>query len=470
MTSGIRHDYKPSPERSPADGAAVGEAGGGWTLHIATVVAAALVLIGLAWLLPGGDDESAAPTDLAMVETRLALPQSRFATTIMTPTEPVAEPALPPATVPGPVPDLPVIQETIGRGDTLDAVFRRNGIKARDLVVMMGVKDAKEHLRMLRPGDTLELQARDGDLQQLTRRIDETRSLRVERDGDRFAATWVEHPIEVRTARAGATIRTSLFEAGKAAGISDRLIMSVAGVFAWDIDFALDIRQGDRFVVVYEEIWQDGAMLRDGDILAAEFVNDGEVFRAVRFEPPDGRADYYTPEGRSVRKAFLRAPVDFRRVSSNFNPNRLHPVLKVRRPHRGVDYAAKTGTPIKAAGDGKVSFRGRKGGYGNVVIIEHGGNITTLYAHMSRFAKGVRSGTRVRQGQVIGYVGRTGYATGPHLHYEYRVNGVHRNPRTVKLPDAKPVDSRYKEQFVVATRPLLLQLDALSRTQVAQAD
>jgi murein DD-endopeptidase MepM/ murein hydrolase activator NlpD len=236
------------------------------------------------------------------------------------------------------------------------------------------------------------------------------------------------------------------------------------------VDFALDIRKGDGFSVVYEERWVDGKRLRDGSILAAEFQNQGDVFRALRYNVAEDRSEYFTPEGNSLRKAFLRAPVDFRRVSSNFNMGRLHPVLKVRRPHRGVDYAARTGTPIKAAGDGRIIHRGRKGGYGNTVILQHGGNITTLYAHMSKYAKGQRVGTRVRQGQVIGYVGQTGLASGPHLHYEYRVNGAHRNPRTVKLPEAEPVDPALREDFLRATAPLVAELDALKQIRLAQTN
>jgi murein DD-endopeptidase MepM/ murein hydrolase activator NlpD len=253
-------------------------------------------------------------------------------------------------------------------------------------------------------------------------------------------------------------IDSSLFESGVEAGLSDKLIMNIAGIFAWDVDFVLDIRGGDHYYVQWEEIWQDGEFVTDGEIVVAEFNNDGRQHQAIRFVDDNGRSDYYTPEGNSVRKAFLRSPVDFR-VSSSFNPNRLHPVLKTRRPHRGVDYAAPNGTPIKAAGDGKVIFRGVKSGYGNVVILQHGGNITTLYAHMSRFASSARTGSRVRQGQTIGYVGATGMVTGAHLHYEYRLNGVHRNPRTVKLPQAEPIAEKYREQFLAAAHPILRELE-----------
>jgi murein DD-endopeptidase MepM/ murein hydrolase activator NlpD len=259
-----------------------------------------------------------------------------------------------------------------------------------------------------------------------------------------------------------------LFEAGLKAGISDAVTMDMAGIFQWDIDFIQDVRLGDEFTVIYEELWRDGVKLRNGEIVAAEFINQGKSYRAARYRDGDGRASYFTPEGRSVRRAFIRAPVDFTRISSNFNPNRRHPVLNTIRAHRGVDYAAPTGTPIRAAGDGKVIFRGVQGGYGNAVVLQHGGNITTLYGHMSRFGN-ARVGARVRQGDVIGYVGKSGLATGPHLHYEYRVNGTHRNPRTVPLPPADPVPAHQQDDFRATTATLWRQLDLYQRDPVTAA-
>jgi murein DD-endopeptidase MepM/ murein hydrolase activator NlpD len=294
-------------------------------------------------------------------------------------------------------------------------------------------------------------------------------TLLISRHEERFHTQIIEHPIEVRITHASGVIDSSLFLAGQQAGLSDNIIMEMANIFGWDVDFALDIRKGDSFSLLYEERYLDGEKLRDGRILAAEFNNRGQDFQAVLFTDPEGRSQYFSPDGKSMRKAFLRSPVDFRRISSNFQRERYHPVLGERRPHRGVDYAAATGTPIKAAGDGRVIFRGKQGGYGNTVILQHGNNITTLYAHMSRFQKGVTNGTRVRQGQVIGYVGMTGLATGPHLHYEFRINGVHQNPLTVKLPDAEPIPSKYAEQFREQTLPLLAQLDHLNRVQVASS-
>jgi murein DD-endopeptidase MepM/ murein hydrolase activator NlpD len=245
--------------------------------------------------------------------------------------------------------------------------------------------------------------------------------------------------------------------------------MELAGIFGWDIDFALDIREGDEFRLVYEEQFLDGEKIRNGNILAAEFVNRGHSYRAVRYQAKNGRADYYTPTGQNMRKAFLRSPVDFRRISSRFG-KRHHPVLNRMRMHKGVDYAAARGTPIRATGDGKIIYRGRKGGYGKTVIIRHGSKYSTLYAHMSSYNRKVRHGSRVKQGQIIGYVGATGRATGPHLHYEFRVHGAHRNPLTVKLPSAASIDKKLKSDFLQQTRGLIAQLDGLQRVDVALAE
>jgi murein DD-endopeptidase MepM/ murein hydrolase activator NlpD len=355
-------------------------------------------------------------------------------------------------------------------GDSLDVLFRRHGLSVVDLARLLKLKEVAPHLKRIRPGDLIEVR-HDGDsVLALTRRLDLTRSLVVEAGDDGYGVGYLDHPVEVVVRQAHGRIASSFYVAGIESGLSDQAIMRLAGIFAWDIDFALDIRRDDWFAVVYEEVWQDGEKVRDGEILAAEFRNQGRSYRAVRYLGPDGRADYYTPEGRSVRKAFLRAPVDFTRVSSNFNPNRLHPILKVKRPHQGVDYAAAQGTPIKAAGYGKVVFAGTKGGYGLAVILQHGGNVTTLYSHMSRIGSAARVGRRVQQGQVIGYVGRTGLATAPHLHYEYRLNGVHRNPRTVTLPEADPIPGELKAQFASATNDLIAELDSLAPTRLAAAE
>src|SRR3984893_15937179 len=265
----------------------------------------------------------------------------------------------------------------------------------------------------------------------------------------------INNPVEVRVRTAAATIESSLFQAAGAADISDTVALKLANVFAWDIDFVLDIREGDRFTAVYEQIYQDGKYLRDGEVLAAEFVNSGKVYRGGRFAADDSRsASYYTPDGLALRQAFLRAPVEFTRISSVFNPHRMHPILNRIRGHMGTDYAAPMGTPVHAASDGRVSFAGQRGGYGNAVVLAHSNSVSTLYGHMSRFVRHIRVGTRVQQGDVIGYVGMTGLATGPHLHYEYLVNGVHKDPQTVHLPGAEPRHAEMLQKFRHLTAPL----------------
>ncbi len=357
---------------------------------------------------------------------------------------------------------------SVRTGDTLELLFRRNGLSLSDLAAMAGLGDAREHLRLLRPGDTITISHRAGRVLSLAKELDKVSLLQIDRNPTGFHARILERDVDIRSVSRHGVIQSSLFEAGVAAGISDGITMNMAGIFQWDIDFIQDVRVGDEFTLIYEELWRDGVKLRDGEIVAAEFINQGTPYRAARYVYSGGNSDYFTPEGRSVRKAFLRAPVDFVRVSSSFNPNRRHPLLNTIRAHRGVDYAAPTGTAVIAAGDGKVTVRGVRNGYGNTVILQHGGNITTLYAHLSRFAN-LRVGSRVRQGQTLGYVGQSGLATGPHLHYEYRLNGVHRNPRTVTLPPADPVQTEYREDFLAVAAPLWRQLDLYRRTRFSTA-
>jgi len=260
-----------------------------------------------------------------------------------------------------------------------------------------------------------------------------------------------------------------LFIAAQKAGLPDNLTMQLADIFGWDIDFALDIREGDQFTILYEEFYLDGEKIKNGRILAAEFVNSGKVFQAVRYAAPGKDADYYSLDGKSMRKAFLRTPVDYRRISSRFTLGRKHPILNTIRAHKGVDYAASTGTPIRVTGNGKIIFRGTKGGYGNTIIVQHANKYSTLYAHMSRYKGGLRKGSRVKQGQIIGYVGSTGLATGPHLHYEFRVNNVHRDPLRVKLPGAPPLDKKYLADFKSESAALIAQLDTIRSVQVASS-
>jgi murein DD-endopeptidase MepM/ murein hydrolase activator NlpD len=347
----------------------------------------------------------------------------------------------------------------VRRGDTLDRLFRREGLNPQDLARTLTLAPARDNLRLLRPGDEIRVHHDGGNVTELSRDIDVFSTLRVTRAGDGFEARVVALDYQTRTSSTSAEIRSSLFEAAAGAGISDGTIMKLASVFASDIDFVLDLREGDRFTLVYEEMWRNGEKLAEGEILAAEFVNQGRTHQAVRYRSDDGRVSYYTPEGKSLRRAFVRAPLAFSRVSSDFNPRRRHPILNTIRAHRGVDYAAPAGTPVRAPGDGKIIFRGRKGGYGNAIIMQHPGGITTLYGHLSAFAKTAREGQPVSQGSIIGYVGATGLATAPHLHYEYRVNGRYMNPRTVSLPDATGIGDGERERFLRAAAPLLQQLD-----------
>ena len=333
-----------------------------------------------------------------------------------------------------PKPEYETLTLTIRRGDTLDQLFRKHKLDIGHLTTIARIDEARKQFRKIKPGDVFEITHDDGQLVSMYSALNLTSALQVDRQESGFKAAIVERPIEVRKRLAHGVIDTSLFESAAAAGLSDKLIMNIAGIFAWDVDFVLDIRNGDSYYVQWEEIWQEGEFVTDGEIIAAEFNNNGRTSRAIRFVDDSGRTDYFTPDGHSVRKAFIRAPVDFTRVSSNFNPKRRHPILNTIRAHRGVDYAAPRGTPIKAAGDGKVIHRGVKNGYGNAVILQHGGNITTLYAHMSRYASKARLGTRVRQGQTIGYVGATGLATANHLHYEYGSTASTATPGLSRCP------------------------------------
>jgi len=357
---------------------------------------------------------------------------------------------------------------TVGPGDSLSALFSRAGLRAGDLHALINSsKDAKA-LTRIHPGETIHYRIdAEKRLLGMKYQLNENNMLLLERQGSTFKASQESLPSRVVLRESQGIINSSLFMAGKDAGLEDRLIMELAGIFAWDIDFALDIRSGDSFALLYEALYRDGKFLRSGNIMGAEFVSRGKSYRAIRHVDSNGVANYYSPEGRSMRQAFLRSPVDFHRISSHFNPNRLHPVLGTTRPHRGVDYAAPTGTPIRAAGDGRIVHLGRKGGYGHTIIIQHGTRYSTLYAHMSRYASKLSAGSRVRQGQVIGYVGMTGTATGPHLHYEFLVDGTHRDPVRVKLPDAEPIADRYRAEFKASAAPLVARLNSMRPQQVA---
>jgi murein DD-endopeptidase MepM/ murein hydrolase activator NlpD len=351
-------------------------------------------------------------------------------------------------------------------GDTLERIFRRVGVNPAD-AYLSSRQDEAQVLNHLRPGKTLTVAAtEDGHLQRLEYEIDLATRLRLQRTPgtDRFTVERKTRQFETRLRYVSGTINSSLFDAGQQAGLSDSIIMQLVEIFGWDIDFVLDLREQDGFTVVYEEQYWRGEKVADGAVVAAEFVNRGNRYRALRHVDDDGRAQYYSPQGENMRKAFLRTPVEFSRISSRFG-RRHHPVLNRMRMHKGVDYAAPAGTPVRATADGRIVLRGRKGGYGNAVVIRHGGSYSTLYAHLSRFKSGQHTGDRVRQGDVIGYVGSTGLATGPHLHYEFRVNGAHANPLNFKQPKAEPIPAKYRSEFLQQAAVWQTRLDLVARRE-----
>jgi murein DD-endopeptidase MepM/ murein hydrolase activator NlpD len=364
------------------------------------------------------------------------------------------------------------VEHRIANGESLARIFAAQGLDAALLHRIVSSSKEAKSLARIQPGQTIRfLLDENSELTRLELHRNRVESLRVGITDDDISFEQISKAVEKRTASAAAVIQASLFVDAQKAGLSDGQIMGLASIFGWDIDFALEIRAGDQFRVLFEEHYLDGEKLRDGPILAAEFTNRGKTFRAVRYEDRNGEVGYFDDDGHSKRRAFIRTPIKFARVSSRFNPKRWHPILKRWRSHKGVDYAAPAGTPIRASGDGRVSFRGTKGGYGRTVILQHAGQYTTLYAHMSKYSKRAKVGARVKQGQVIGYVGKSGLASGPHLHYEFRVHGVHKDPLRVRLPKALTLPKSEIATFRETTAPLLAQLDSIpADTMVARAE
>jgi len=345
-------------------------------------------------------------------------------------------------------------------GDTLAQLFQNQGLSSQSLYKLT-LSEHGKILNKINPGDKVGFQMnQDNKLQGFRLEKSLFESFEFNLEADAFISQKILLQPDIVETFAQGTIDSSLFETGLEAGMSNNVIMELATIFGWDVDFALDIRQGDNFSLIYQEKYLDGKKVGDGDILVARFENHGNTYTAIRFEDAKGYSQYFTPKGLSMRKAFLRTPVDFTRISSRFNLSRKHPILHKIRAHRGVDYAASRGTPIKAAGDGKVIFAGRKGGYGRVLILQHGTSYTTLYAHLKAFRRGVRVGKRVKQGQVVAYVGSSGLASGPHLHYEFRVNGTHRDPLKVRLPHAKPIDKKQKDHFMHYAQVMVMRLES----------
>jgi murein DD-endopeptidase MepM/ murein hydrolase activator NlpD len=353
-------------------------------------------------------------------------------------------------------PSLRWVEQSVGSGDSLSTLFSRAKLSALDVYKVTSSKDGKL-LRDLFPGESFRFGInRSGELEELHYIQSRLVSRIYNLENDSYSSELKElEPDTLLSYREG-IINDSLYLSGQQANLPDKLIMELANIFAWDIDFVFDIRQGDSFAILFEEQYLDGEMFAVGDIIAASFTNRGRTYDAVRYTDSSGSSSYYTPEGLSMRKAFLRAPLDIFRISSGFNLRRKHPIHKMIKAHRGVDYAAPRGTPVFSAGDGKVTATGYSKANGNYIFVQHGQTYVTKYLHLNK--KKVRRGQTVKQRQVIGTVGSTGYATGPHLHYEFLVNGVHRNPRTVKLPQANPISATELAAFKLATTPVLTQL------------
>jgi murein DD-endopeptidase MepM/ murein hydrolase activator NlpD len=348
---------------------------------------------------------------------------------------------------------------TVRPGQTLDAIFRQQGYSVALLHRILALNNDTKGLTRIRPGDVFDFRADDaGELAEMRYPLDEARYLIVRQLGEELFAETLQREIATEVAETEGIIDSSLFVAGKKAGLSDAMVMKLANIFGWDIDFVLDIREGDRFMLVYEKLYREGEFLREGEILAATFINQDERFQAIRFDDGENTG-YFAPDGRNMRKAFLRAPLNFSYISSGFNPRRMHPVLKRIRPHNGIDYYAPRGTPVYAAGSGTVTRSGYSAANGHHVFIKHAGSIETKYLHFTK--RMVKQGQKVKQGQTIGTVGSTGLATGPHLHYEFVVNGVHRNPRTVPLPKVEPLKGDSLLAFQSRAAPLLTQLSRI---------
>ncbi len=358
------------------------------------------------------------------------------------------EVALPDWTPGAPEAQRYVTQERVLRGDTVAALFDRLGVRdPRALDFLRGDSTGRMIFRQLVPGRMLQAQTDAGGALLALRYFASTSSmLEVQRTANGFTSRQRSITDTPRLVYKTATIESSLFAATDDAGIPDAIALQLVRIFATDIDFHVDLRKGDRFSIAYEMLYGSGELVGPGRVLSAEFVNDGHVYQALLFKDEEGNDAYYSPDGTSRAKAFLRSPVEFSRVSSGFG-GRFHPIFKNWRAHTGVDFAAPQGTRVLASADGQVAFAGVRGGYGNAIEIRHGGSITTLYGHLSRFAAGIHAGTRVKQGQVIGYVGHTGWATGPHLHYEFRIAGVYKDPLRVALPKAEPVPAALREPF-----------------------
>jgi len=360
-------------------------------------------------------------------------------------------------------------KDYVRRDDTLQSVLARLNIRNRDaLEFIRSDSVASEIARSIIPGRQVKSETdTDGNLFHFEYQISADQFLTITKTADGYEAHQDERILEIRPVLKSAKINSSLFGATDAANIPDHIAIQLADIFESEINFHTDLRRGDRFNVIYEGSYDQGELIKSGEVLAAEFVNNGKVYRAVGFRDSNNQMQYYTPEGKSIHKSFLRSPLEFSRVSSGFSVARFHPVLQRMRAHKGVDFAAPTGTRIKASADAVVDFVGTKGGYGNVIILKHDNGISTVYGHLSRFAPELRRGSKVTQGQMIGFVGMSGVATGPHLHYEFLINGKHQDPMKVALPKNNTIQGGNKAQFESISNQMMAQLRLLGTSNIA---
>ena len=362
--------------------------------------------------------------------------------------------------------------DQVRRDDTLESLFKRMTIRDEDAIkFLMLSPDARAMNNQLIPGHSLEIKTNlDGKLLHLEYEIDHETILVAGLTPAGYQVATQRLILQNHQVLKSAKIVDSLFGATDDAGIPDQIALQIADIFSSEIDFHDDLRPGDYFNVVYEAFYNAGEMMKIGNVLAVEFVNKGKKYQAIHFGDGEGKFAYYTPDGKSLHKSFLRSPLEFTRISSSFSSGRFHPILNRIKAHRGVDMAAPIGTRIKASGNGLVDFVGRKGGYGNVIVLKHDNGVSTIYGHLSRFAPGLRRGISVSQGDIIGYVGMTGLATGPHLHYEFLVNKIHRDPMTVALPMSVPLEGQYKKEFDAQSLDLMAQIEMLNRRLIASTD
>jgi murein DD-endopeptidase MepM/ murein hydrolase activator NlpD len=361
--------------------------------------------------------------------------------------------------------------DRVQRGDSVAELLRRLDVDDRMAENYLRGAGAAESFRKLAPGRTVQAETdADGGLLALRYLADNGSQVLIEKTGSSFAAHVLPAQLEQRLFIRTGEIKTTLFAATDEANLPDPAANQLAEIFGSDIDFQHDLKRGDRFSVIYGVPYNNGEPVHAARILAAEFINGGKPYRVLYFQADNEHGDYYTPDGRSTHKAFLRSPVEFSRISSGFTDSRFHPILHIWRAHRGVDFAAPMGAKVKATGAGVVAFAGQQIGYGNLVIIKHQGRFSTAYGHLSRFAPNLRTGQHVAQGEVIGYVGKTGWATGPHLHYEFRVDGKPRNPLRVAQPDAPSIGDARKDAFLAATRDLNARLWTLHNVMLVQLD